>query len=135
MRKCWDWRFLIEVSREASTAAFEGRLFIGEGNNAKGARLFYTITGDGWNQDGAFARAHDFSGVSGEVPLAFHALTPVYVSTPRGRQVFLYVAVQYVGTGVKIWRRTPPWTSGDSVISTLVGASDVGLPSTSRWRI
>jgi hypothetical protein len=116
-----------------STATFEGRLFIGEGNNAKGAKLFYTINGDGWTQDGAFARPYDFSGVGGEVPLAFHALTPVYVSTARGRQGFLYVAVQYVGAGVKIWRRTLDlW---DSVMSSLVGASDVGLPLTSRWRI
>jgi hypothetical protein len=108
-----------------SMAVFEGRLFIAEGNNPGGARLYYTIGGDGWSSD-----PHAFIGAGGELPLALHALTPAYVSTSTGRQRFLYLAAQYEHVGVKIWRRALDlW---DSVVSTIFEAMGIDLPFTSR---
>jgi hypothetical protein len=107
---------------------FEGRLFIAEGNNPGGARLYYPIGGDGWSLD-----PHGFIGEGGELPLALHALTPAYVSTSAGRHRFLYVVAQYEHAGVKIWRRTLDlW---DSVVSSVFEAMRVGFPLTSRWRL
>jgi hypothetical protein len=101
-----------------SMASFGGRLFIGEGNNAKGAALFYTISGFGWGRDRS-----DFSSSAGEVPLYLHALTPARA----GRQ-FLYVAVEYHGdSGAKIWRRDLDFR--DFVLTTLYRALRVVLPS------
>jgi hypothetical protein len=48
-----------------SMATFERRLFIAEGNNPKGARLFYAMTGDSWIQDSAVGRPYDFAGSGG----------------------------------------------------------------------
>ena len=111
-----------------SMATFERRLFIAEGNNPKGARLFYTMSGDRWTQDSAIGRPYDFAGSGGEVPLGLHALTSAYSSTEESCRRFLYLAAQYEGAGVRIWRRT--LNLWDSVIDTVIGAWDARLPTT-----
>jgi hypothetical protein len=89
-----------------SMAAFGGRLFIAEGNNFDGAKLYYTISGDGWLRDSFLARPYDFGGSKGEVPQALLALTPVSLGAGVSRQRYLYLAAQYQGAGVRIWRRS-----------------------------
>jgi hypothetical protein len=114
-----------------SMASFEGRLFIAEGNNFAGANLYYTIRGEGWILDSFLARPYDFRGSRGEVPQALLALTPVYVSAGISRQRYLYMAAQYQGAGVKIWRRTLDlW---DYLRDSFVGR--VILPSPSRRQL
>ena len=112
-----------------SVASFEGRLFIGEGQSEFGAKLFYTITGEGWTQDGVFARPYDFTGSGGEQLISFNALTPAQIGIGTARQKS-YAAVPYRGAGVKIWRRTlDVW---DTVVASVYRAAGVVLPS--RWR-
>jgi hypothetical protein len=112
-----------------SMASFAGRLFAGEGNNPVGASLYYTLSGAAWIEDGIFALYPTFQGEDGEIPLAFHALTPASVGTRH----YLYVAVQYVGAGVRIWRRTlDVW---DLFLDSLYRAMRIGVPFQPRWPI
>jgi hypothetical protein len=120
-----------------SMATFEGRLFIAEGNNLLGARLFHTMSGDGWTQDSVFGRPYDFGGSGGGYPLYLHALTPTSIRTGTRREAFLYLAASpYTGaedivSGAKIWRRNLDlW---DSVTGSVLG--QVGVPFSSGWRI
>jgi hypothetical protein len=113
-----------------SMAVFERRLFIAEGNRiGEGARLFYTMGGYAWAQDGAFGSLYDFRGTGGEIPIGLHALTPAYGRGPGPswrRQPFLYMAVQYRGSGVRIWRRALDlW---DSLVSSVPGAVSISTP-------
>jgi hypothetical protein len=84
------------------------------------------MTGDAWVQDGGFGRFYDFTGEDGELPIALHALTPAYVRSGWRRPRFFYMAVQYRGAGVRIWRRALDlW---DTLASSIAGAIDLGVP-------